>query len=159
MSLAAVASRTWRRPQTDTLFAVEGPGAGTSTAQDAYRGQRWMTSETDGSVTGLLADVEPGRVVRGASAFLSEADDPVTFSICSVCPPAGQAAGDLVVVTPRQRPVAVGRAAVAARGFSTGPDNHRFVADGTAARQPRAARMPASPSRSGNQSPASMRAR
>ena len=128
IELAAIASRTWFRPQADSLFAVEGR-VPRRIRRNLYRAQEWMTSESNGAVAGLMADVDRGGWRFGASAFLSEADDPISYFNLITLPSAeGPAPDYLVVATPSQRFRSISAELLAARSFVTGSMHHRLLA-------------------------------
>jgi iron complex outermembrane receptor protein len=126
-ALRAIASRTWFRPQTDTLFSVEGR-VPAPVQRNLYRGQQWMVSETNATVAGFLADIDSGRWHFGLSTFLSQSDDPKTFFNLITVPAGGGAAADyFIVATPSQRFRSISSEAIVARSFFTGSILHRFI--------------------------------
>lgn len=128
LELAAIASRTWFRPQADSLFAVESR-VPARIRRNLFRGQGWMTSDTNGTVVGLMADVDRGSWHLGASAFLSEASDPRSyFNLITLPAAAGEAADYLVVATPSQRFRSISGELLAARSIATGRVRHRLLA-------------------------------
>jgi iron complex outermembrane recepter protein len=127
VSLGAIASQTWFRPQADTLFSFEG-AVPRRVRRNLYRGQSWMVSETNATVAGLVADVDRAGWNLGASTFLSQSDDPKTFFNLITVPAGGGAADYLVVDTPAQRFRSISSEIFAARSFVTGGISHRLIA-------------------------------
>lgn len=128
VSIAAIASRTWFTPQTDSLFAVSGR-VPEGVTRDLYRGQQWMTNADYTTVIGALADVDRGGWHVGASAFLAEQDAPRSVFNLITLPATGSGPADyLIVATPDQRFRSLSGEVLVARNFATGAARHRLIA-------------------------------
>lgn len=128
VALTAIASGSRHHAGTDTYFASAGAPP-PRVRRGLYRGQDWMIGKTEGTLAGLIAEVDAAPGWRfGASAFLSQAVNPQSSFNLLTLPAGGGPAGYLVVITPRQIFRSLSGELVAARSFTTGSVTHRLVA-------------------------------